>query len=391
MAAWIIKFLEIADKLIYCFSALTVCYLTFFALVAHIKKKDRYPKAGRFNRFIIFIPAYKEDNIIFDTVNSIIKQDYPSDKYEIVVISDKMEEGTNKQLSLLPINLLIFNLSSASSKANALIFAVNNIPDGQYDIAAILDADNIVPENFLADLNDAFCSGAAAVQTHRTAKNLNTDIAILDAISEEINNSIFRKGHVNVGLSSALIGSGMAFDFKWFVSHAIKLKTSGEDKELEMMLFKDRVFIDYLDYTFVYDEKTSKKKVFYNQRRRWIAAQFESLKSEIQNLPSAIVSVNLDYLNKIIHLMILPKIILLGIIGIMSLTMSFIMFSFSVKWWILLFVIIFALIISIPSVLWSKKSIIAVRRLPLVFFLMFINLFRTKGANKKYIHTEKTI
>jgi len=35
-------------------------------------------------------------------------------------------------------------------------------------------------------------------------------LALLDGISEEINNNIFRKGHQTLGLSSALIGSGMA-------------------------------------------------------------------------------------------------------------------------------------------------------------------------------------
>jgi hypothetical protein len=50
-----------------------------------------------------------------------------------------------------------------------------------------------------------------AVQGHRTAKNTNNSWAILDAISEEINNNIFRKGHRVLGLSSAIIGSGMAF------------------------------------------------------------------------------------------------------------------------------------------------------------------------------------
>jgi cellulose synthase/poly-beta-1,6-N-acetylglucosamine synthase-like glycosyltransferase len=55
-----------------------------------------------------------------------------------------------------------------------------------------------------------------AVQGHRTAKNTNNSWAILDAISEEINNNIFRKGHRVLGLSSAIIGSGMAFRYNYF-------------------------------------------------------------------------------------------------------------------------------------------------------------------------------
>jgi hypothetical protein len=47
-------------------------------------------------------------------------------------------------------------------------------------------------------------------------KNTNNSWAILDAISEEINNNIFRKGHRVLGLSSAIIGSGMAFRYNYF-------------------------------------------------------------------------------------------------------------------------------------------------------------------------------
>ena len=49
--------------------------------------------------------------------------------------------------------------------------------------------------NFLKKINAAFAHGYVAVQGHRTAKNMNTSWAILDAVSEEINNNIFRKGH----------------------------------------------------------------------------------------------------------------------------------------------------------------------------------------------------
>jgi hypothetical protein len=34
---------------------------------------------------------------------------------------------------------------------------------------------------------------------------MNTDVAVLDAASEEINNSIFRSGHIALGFSSPLL------------------------------------------------------------------------------------------------------------------------------------------------------------------------------------------
>jgi cellulose synthase/poly-beta-1,6-N-acetylglucosamine synthase-like glycosyltransferase len=390
MAEVIIKVLKIADIILFCYSLSAVAYVLTFAVMSLLRRIVRYPHSEAFKRILVIIPAYREDKVIFDSVNSITKQNYPSDCFKVIVVSDGMRPETDKQLLSAHVEVLTLSFPSGS-KANALISAVTLVKGQEYDIAAVLDADNVVPEGFLSDINDAFYSGARAVQAHRRAKNLNTDIAVLDAISEEINNSVFRKGHVNMGLSSALIGSGMAFEFQWFCEHIPLLATAGEDKEMEMMLLKERIHISYIDYSYVYDEKTQKAEVFYKQRRRWIAAQFWSLKTGIKELPSAISSFNIDYIDKIFQWFLLPRILLLGIIGLMSVTVSFVSFQTSVKWWILLIAILGSLLISVPRSLWNAKSLAAVKRLPLIFVMVLINLFRTKGVNSNYIHTQKGI
>jgi hypothetical protein len=76
---------------------------------------------------------------------------------------------------------------------------------------------------FLERIAQDFDKGYTVIQGHRVAKNTNTSVAVLDAISEEINNHIFRKGHCAAGVSSALIGSAMALEYtflrkKWLPS-----------------------------------------------------------------------------------------------------------------------------------------------------------------------------
>ena len=91
-----------------------------------------------------------------------------------------------------------------SSKAKALAMAMNNIDTDLYDIVVIMDADNVTVPEFLSCINRAFDSGVRSIQAHRTGKNLNTDISILDSASEEINNGFFRSGHNALGLSAGL-------------------------------------------------------------------------------------------------------------------------------------------------------------------------------------------
>ena len=70
---------------------------------------------------------------------------------------------------------------------------MHSIDVPSFDMVVIMDADYTTTPHLLHELNKASAVGVRAIQAHRTAKNLNTDIALLDAASEEINNGIFRK------------------------------------------------------------------------------------------------------------------------------------------------------------------------------------------------------
>lgn len=378
----------VIERFLFIIMAITVGYLLLFSLFS-IKKRDVIPfVSSKKVKFLILIPAYKEDKVIMDSVNSILEQDYPIDKIELVVISDKMKEETNNALSKFPLTILEIN-PEKSSKGFALNYAMNNIAESNYGMVVILDADNVVDPSFLSHLNNAYYLGSRAIQTHRVAKNINSQVAILDAISEEINNSIFRKGHVNMGLSSALIGSGMAIDYKWFKAHSGKLVSAGEDKELEIMLLKENIFIDYLDQVFVYDQKVEKEKAFYNQRRRWLAAQFWSLYVGLKYIPKALFSANVDYLDKMLQWAMLPRIMVIGVIATMLVITTFFSLYLSLKWWFILLLLLFALAIAIPDYLITKQSTKAIKRLPILLLLMFLNMFRLRGASKNFIHTKK--
>lgn len=139
----------------------------------------------------------------------------------------------------------------------------------------------------------------------------------------------------------------------------------------------------------VYDEKIQGEKGFYNQRRRWISAQFGSLFSGLKYLPKAILSFNFGYIERIFVWMLLPKIILLGITGMFaSITLIFDR-SISMKWLVLLIIVLLTFAMAVPGFLVTKKNLKAIKRLPLLFILMVFNLFRIRGANKKFIHTQK--
>lgn len=378
------------DLILFIIVAGTVIYLFIFAFAALVVKSDKCQPARKHNRILVLIPAYKEDVVIESTVRSFLKQNYPTLHYDVVVIADHCQPETNERLKLYPITVLTPNFEE-SLKAKSLNYAMEQISPRKYDIVVILDADNTVDSHFLQEINNYYDAGCLAIQAHRIAKNRNTPTAILDAIFEEINNSIFRTGHVRLGISSALIGSGMAFDFDWFKKNVSLLSSSGEDKELEALLMKQHIFVDFLPDLYVYDEKTQKEKVFQQQRRRWMAAQFHSLFTNLPHLIPAIFKRNIDYADKIIQWMLLPRIAMIGIILIMSIAMFFINWIAAIKWWVTGFIVLGIFAMCIPDQLINEDFDKAIRRAPIMALKMVGNIFRLQGLKNKFLHTEHSI
>ena len=381
--------LLILDWILYVLFAINVLYLLVYSLASLRCKPDKAVSAKECKRFALLIAAYREDAVIMDTVQACLAQNYPSNKYDVVVISDHMQSSTNEKLRALPIKLLQVDFEK-STNTKSLKTALEYLGENSYDVALIIDADNIINSSYLSEVNNAFADPKVqVVQTHRVAKNLNTDMAYLDAISEEINNSIFRLGHVNLGMSAALIGSGMAFEYSLFYK-AMMSNTSvgGFDRVLEMKLLYHRIFFHYLPDTYVLDEKIQKTKNFYQQRRRWLSAQYYSFGEFVHHLLPAIRERKWDFCDKIFQQMSLPRIIIMGVIFIMSVVLSFICWPASVKWWILLGLLLLSLALAIPKELYTRRLCEALISLPGSFWEMFLNLFRLRGANKKFIHTE---
>ncbi len=374
------------------FVPLTLCvlYLFIFALFSHCRSKfiDNDFTSKKQHRYLILFPAYKEDSVILKSVASFFRQNYPKELFDVMVISDQMQEETNIQLKNIGAKVLVAQYEN-SSKAKALKLAMEATLPSAYDAVVIMDADNITIDNFLNEINSIYSQGYNAIQAHRTSDNLQTDIAILDAVSEEINNGFFRSGHNALGLSAALSGSGMVISEAKFRKYVLSLETSGEDKELEALILKNGDGpIVYAANIPVYDEKVQKTKAISNQRRRWIAAQFGALANALPNFPKALVNGNIDYCDKTIQWMLPPRLIQLSAVFGLTILFSILNFETGIKWLILSFLQIAAMLIPVPASFYNWKLLKALIHIPTLAFTMILNLFKLKGANKKFIHTE---
>lgn len=400
------KLIHIIDIALWLFMAASVVYILFFALVSTLWKKrvsrlTNYltgqvlaMRKKDFFSYLILYPAYNEDQVIVNSVQKFLAQYYPYSCFHVAVISDHMQPETNQKLSELPITLLqpVFE---KSSKAKAMQYAMDHFQKAEvrgqrsedFDYVIILDADNVVEPHFLEQLNEECAKGYKAIQCHRCAKNSDNDVAVLDGVSEEINNTIFRKAHNRIGLSSALIGSGMCFDFQWFKENVYKLTTAGEDRELEALLLQQKVYIQYEPDIHVFDEKVSNKDNFQKQRLRWMTAQIQSLFRMLPYIPKAIMTFNLDFIDKTIQQALIPRSMLVVLTLAMSLLMTIVSRTWCIKWWCLFLAVCIALYIATPKQLRRHSVFGKILSLPTLVWKMILNILKIDRKNTDFIHT----
>lgn len=379
--------LHFIEYFILIYLTIQVTYLLFFSIMGKIAKKTIFSKASKLRKIRIFVPGYKEDSVIISTVKNILEQDYPRELFEVVVIADSFSEMTLKTLNSLPIQVVEVHFKK-STKGKALQKAIEATQHNPVDILLILDADNHIEAGFLYAVNNAFDAGFQVVQGHRTAKNSQTPFALLDACTEEINNHIFRRGHVAAGLPSALIGSGMAFDWQLFIELLTDIgETSGEDKELEFRLMRQKKGIAFLDGKYVYDEKVAKTDVFSQQRSRWLATQIEFFEKYFIEGWIQLLKGNIAFFNKVFQTYLFPRVMLVAVLGLWLIFCFFFATNLLIFSIVLLIALGIALLMGIPVKWYNKDLVNAFLQIPIALISILKSASNIGKARKQFIHT----
>ena len=80
-----------SDLAFFIFVCMTVVYMGIFAMASMFSQHQNTPKSRVENRFIIFIPAYKNGPSAEQTVRSILGQSYPQRLFDVTVIADNLD------------------------------------------------------------------------------------------------------------------------------------------------------------------------------------------------------------------------------------------------------------------------------------------------------------
>lgn len=309
----------------------------------------------------------------------------------MLVLADQFKKSTVEEIRKLGAEVLEVQFEN-STKAKSLNEGLKYFADSAPEAVVILDADNLMMQGVLRQFSQAMHAGFQVVQGHRTAKNTQTPFATLDAANEEVGNSIFRKGHRKLGLPSALIGSGMCFDFKLFVDlMADILDVSGEDKLLELKLMDQGYNIEYLPDALILDEKVANSGNFSKQRTRWVGVQLHYLRHYFfKGLLHFLKTGNLSYFDKVVQFALVSKVLMMGLL--ISLGIADVFLHFQAPWDLLGLGMAMAMLLAVPRRMYNRKLLLAIFQLPGAFFGMIKAIARIdRNTASKFEVTEKTV
>ena len=247
-------------------------YQIFYLFVA-LFKKGKNLKASKNHRYAVVIAARNESAVIAQLIKSIKRQNYPGELLDIYVAADNCTDNTAEVArSAGAIVFERFNKQFVG-KGYALDYAFKNIIYKKtcYDAYFVFDADNLLDENYISEMNKVFDNGYKIVTSYRNSKNYDTNWLTAGYSlwflreAKYLNNS---RMILNTGC--AISGTG------FMVSDDIIRKNKGwkhhlltEDIEFTIDNALQGVKIGYCGKAVLYDEQPYLFKQSWNQRLRW--------------------------------------------------------------------------------------------------------------------------
>lgn len=332
--------------------------------------------------FGIIITAHEQTEFIIPLVDSILKQQY--DNFCVYIVGDACDTSslhfTDNRIIILKPTIPL------NSKIKSIDFAIGHFKKN-HDAMIIFDSDNLIHPGFLETMNKYFRKGFRAVQADFKAKNTDTIYARMDAIGDAFNFFVEREMRMELGLSAAIWGSGIAIDLTLYKEVIYNNFLGGFDKKLQAHLIQRLPMIAFAKEAILYDEKISSGKSLENQRTRWINAQFKYLRMGFSLFMKGLFKANFNQAYFAFITIRLPLFMLISMAFVFAITDFFIDYRLSLAWIaiLLLFVISFVTIVLIRDK--ERKLVGALLMLPVFMARQAFAFLKIGRANKSFLKT----
>ncbi len=253
-----------------------ICYsYQFLYIPAALLKKDKPHKEEKSHRFAVLICARNEEKVIAQLIKSIHAQSYKKGLVRIFVMADNCTDSTARTARNAGAVVYKRFDSEKIGKGFALEALLEHIgrdfPRGYFDGYFVFDADNILDENYIEEMNRTFSGGYKIITSFRNSKNYGSNWISAGYSLWFIRESRFlNHARMLLGTSCAVSGTG------FFFSREILEKCGGwpfhlltEDIEFTVHNIIHGEKIGYCPKAVLYDEQPVSFRQSWRQRMRW--------------------------------------------------------------------------------------------------------------------------
>ena len=254
------------------FAFIVLSYYLILGLFGTYRKKENKDYTPK-RKFAMIVAAHNEEVVIGKLVKSILGQNYPRELFEVFVIADNCDDNTAKVATEAGARVFERFNKDERGKGYALEWMFDKLynMEEKFDAICIFDADNLVHQDFLKEINSKMKEGYKVVQGYIDSKNPNDSwIAASYSIAFWSQNRMFQLARNNVGFSNQIGGTGFAIDFDTLKEYGWGATCLTEDLEFTCKVVLNGGKIGWAHDAKIYDEKPLGLKASWVQRRRWM-------------------------------------------------------------------------------------------------------------------------
>lgn len=253
-------------------------YFLITGLYGFQKNSKKIKNHNKMHKFAVVVAARNEENVIGNLIDSLKKQKYPKEKYDVFVIPNNCTDNTKETALKHGANIIECDIE-VKSKGEVLDYTFELLNKKNiYDAYIVFDADNVVHPNFINRMNDTLCSGYEIAQGFRDSKNP-SDSWICGSYSLYYwgQNIFFNKARMNIDASASINGTGFMIKSNIIDEIGFKTVTMTEDIEFTAQCAINNKRIAFVSDAITYDEQPLNFKTSWKQRMRWTTGTYQCL------------------------------------------------------------------------------------------------------------------
>ncbi len=276
-----------------------VCYFyqLIFLIIAYVKRQKRF-EAKKINKIAVLIAARNEEQVISKLIDCLKRQDYPKESLGIFVVADNCTDST-AEVSRQSGATAVYERFNKEfvGKGYAIDFLIKKIAEDYgkdaYDAYLIFDADNLVEENFVTEINKTLSQGYDCVSSYRNSKNYGDNwLSAGQGMCFMRDLILLNRARMTVGGCCFVAGTGFVFTRKLCESFGggWPFHTLTEDGEFTTYNAIEGNKMGYCETARFYDEQPTSLSQSWNQRLRWCKGYLQIIRGYYGKLIKGIFS-----------------------------------------------------------------------------------------------------